>query len=236
MLVGQRVALHERGSLPKPVVFSTANVVPGTASRIRPATSQPDVDGDRPGSCARRGPGRRTRCRRWSRPPARGRRRAPTASRIHRIGRPVTNTTVTPRSSTAVSAARVRAVTVPSVCSSVPSRSVATSLWHVPKASDRRAGRAHHRSTRCSTAGRRVVALRPEVGDLGDQPVRVHGEERPPRRALVARPGQPNQQTPLPPSATTRFGREVPVAGELVVEPQVALTAAGSAPGTAGCS
>jgi hypothetical protein len=56
---------------------------------------------------------------------------SPTCSQsgsIQRTGRPVTNTTVTPSDSTAVSAARVRSVTVPSVCSSVPSRSVATSF------------------------------------------------------------------------------------------------------------
>ena len=33
------------GSLPKPVVFSSANAVPGTASRIRPATSSPTSTG-----------------------------------------------------------------------------------------------------------------------------------------------------------------------------------------------
>src|SRR5674536_21736 len=52
---------------------------------------------------------------------------AATIGVIQRGGRPVTNTSTAPASSTNASAARVRSETVPSERTSVPSRSVATS-------------------------------------------------------------------------------------------------------------
>src|SRR5947209_7805284 len=62
---------------------------------------------------------------------------ASTIGRIHRGGRPVTRTTSTPASSTAFSAAIVRSDSFPSERTSVPSRSLATSLNGAARLADR---------------------------------------------------------------------------------------------------
>ena len=138
-----------RGSRPKPVVFSSANVVPGMPSRISRATCSPVSTGI----------GRQLRTARawtsYTMPPLEqiASPWSPTCSHrscIQRIGRPVTKTTVTPSSSTAVSTSRVRAVTVPSACSRVPSRSVATRRIAGPGTRLRTSARARRRRRRCT--------------------------------------------------------------------------------------
>ena len=104
-----------------------------TSARARRRGSPPTTQADLAGDAARRpAPIARRRRRRRSPPLLQiARPWSPTVLpqvSIHRSGRPVTKTTGTPPVSSASSTSRVRSVTVPSVCSRVPSRSVATSV------------------------------------------------------------------------------------------------------------
>src|SRR5215210_1454228 len=113
------------GSSAIPSRVSTANAEPGTASRIRRQTSSPTSTrsvrsrSTRPLATSQTSAPLETTARPWW----------PTYSKTssaQRSGRPVTNTTGTPPSSSAAITSRVYGEMVPSVRTRVPSRSVAT--------------------------------------------------------------------------------------------------------------
>ena len=97
---------------------------------------------------------------------------------IQRIGRPVVKTTGTPRSSSAVSTARVRSVTVPSVCSRVPSRSVRRG----------RRARLSHRRDRAQRPRHHELAVLVGAAELGEAALGEH----PDARRVVGQDGGPD--------------------------------------------